>query len=626
MALHNRFAIIKLWDTICAEDENIQRFIETSADLGIECVPVDNRYRYLSDKTKVATDENFDFVLHLHFDSIKINNLFSFVTLWNPTQFYHDWSYPHYSQQIFSHNDFLTSRSKGAEDHLARLMYKDNFHLPPFFELFPSSSEYIYPPENRTDRRLHYCGINWEKASGRKSRHDTLLKELDKKGKVDIYGPEKLGKIQVWEGYECYKGELPFDGHSMIESISKAGVSLVLSSPAHIESELMSNRLFEALAAGANVIADENSFVKKYMGDTALYIDKDASPEEVLIQVEAHLDWLNANPEKAYKMAVEGQNIFHEKFNLKNKIKYLYENFEKRKQDLQNRFALTSSKEAHVCCLCVDKETSCDKLNESIRYNSGDNIFYWIYCFEDELDDIQQYFAKVKNVTVKPFVDGSVTTKVTDDNKKEVAVHYGKNLTDFLGAIDDDAYFCVLMPSELMLENHINSLLKTIELEGADAARSNHAGLLEDKNTGKMNYIPFTVAITHHSWLQSCIFLFAKKTYLDTYKVFLPYLEKFPVGYFLLQTHEIALSHLLSCHIGYQPNDMYMVKNSKDINILRDLKSKQYPELFGGFDENPKSKRAIFIRSIAEAAKPFCMSLPFYEGAKKAYLALERRL
>ena len=94
MELHKRFAIVKLWDTKCAEDENIQRFVETAKALGIECIPVDKNYRYLSDKNKVATEENFDFILHLHFESLKINNLFSFVTIWNPTQFYHELMIP----------------------------------------------------------------------------------------------------------------------------------------------------------------------------------------------------------------------------------------------------------------------------------------------------------------------------------------------------------------------------------------------------------------------------------------------------------------------------------------------------------------------------------------------------
>ena len=73
-----------------------------------------------------------------------------------------------------------------------------------------------------------YCGINWEKLTGKKGRFDELLKKLDENNLISIYGPEIFHGIRPWEGYRNYKGEIPFDGISMIKEIAKCGIALVI--------------------------------------------------------------------------------------------------------------------------------------------------------------------------------------------------------------------------------------------------------------------------------------------------------------------------------------------------------------------------------------------------------------
>ena len=614
MELHKRFAIVKLWDTKCAEDENIQRFVETAKALGIECIPVDKNYRYLSDKNKVATEENFDFILHLHFESLKINNLFSFVTIWNPTQFYHDWDYRRYSNNLLTHDDFLTSRAVGAEHHLRRLLYKDHFHLFPRFELFPASSEYIFAPECRTDRKLHYCGINWEKASGKKSRHSALLLQLDKKNKINIYGPEKLGGIRLWDEFSCYQGELPFDGHSIIRTIHESGVSLVLSSPAHIESQLMSNRLFEALAAGANIICDENSFVKKYMGDVALYVDSKMSPDELSMTVENYLNWFNTNPEKAYAMAKKGQEIFHEHFNLKKRIQYLYENFESRKKELRNLYSLKSSSKAHVCFLCVDKNHTFENVMTSIKANISENVFFHIYCHKEYIQSINRYFAGLPNITITEFAENTIN--------ENGDIHYGKNIIHFLDAIEDNDYFTIVMPNEILKHNHIASLLKTIERENCDAAYSKHMLILEEKDkNGKMKdvFLAEDYFRTDISVMPCGNFIFLKNNFVGTYHDFLYDIKCFVIGYLYLLSSKICSTNNYTFQI--ENKKYYMIKLNEDIKILKDLKQYSKLELFENTLEVPFDNPFFItlLGKIVKTIKPAIKNIPGYGILKKHY-------
>lgn len=613
MELKNRFAVVKLWDTACAEDENIARIVDSSRALNIECVPVDKHYRFLSDKTQVATEENFDFVLHLHFESLKINNLFSFVTLWNPTQFFHDWGYRQYSDHIITHDDFFTSHSTGAEDHLSRLIYKDNFHLPPLFELFPASSEHIHLPERRTDRRLHYCGINWEKAGGKKSRHDGILTLLDKNNVVDIYGPEKLGKTKLWTEFSCYRGEIPFDGVSLIDTIRKSGVSLVLSSPAHIESELMSNRLFEALAAGVNIICDENAFAKKYMGDTVLYLDMDVSPEHIVKQLEDHLSWLNNHPDEAYDMAVRSQEIFSKTFNLRERIKYIYSNLAERKEQIQSLYKVDCSDKVHVCVVC-DDENVIDGVKASIEGNSSNNFYFHIYCLKNMENVFANSLNGLQNTIIKPCL-GDYMDSSGD-------IHYGKLVSSFFAQVADEDKFMVVMPGDRLFKNHITALLKKSNIEKSDITYSNYIEIVDIK-ASRPEYVARNLSDVSIEIMPVSVFLFSKQLYKDTFSFYLPHIKSLILGYFLVLAKTMSSTHKFSCVLGTNKN--YFKKYSTDFDILEDLKPKAQLDVFTKFVEIPIMNKTIFIPSkFLATLKPFLKNLPGSVYLRSVYQYLKR--
>jgi hypothetical protein len=334
VGLIGRFAIVKLWPGIkTAEDECIARLKSASSSLGIECIEIHADGSLLTDPKKTIGRNDVDFVLHLHYDTPKFYDAFSFVALWNPLRFYHDWGYQRTSRNLITHDDFISCSAVAADNHVARLVHDKATHLPPLFNIYHSIGDVVHGP-SLGDQKLFYAGINWEALNGGKSRHQEVLKSLDKTGLMRIYGPKVFQKVNVWEGYQSYVREIPFDGISMLDEISKAGIALVLSSPAHKESELMSNRLFESIAAGALIICDENKFASKYFGDSLLYIDSRCSVEEIVADIERHLAWARQNPDAALAMIVRAQAIFREKFTLVRNIRDLYEGFNQRKAAL----------------------------------------------------------------------------------------------------------------------------------------------------------------------------------------------------------------------------------------------------------------------------------------------------
>ncbi|WP_175894510.1 glycosyltransferase [Burkholderia cepacia] len=330
-----RFGIVKLWPKIkTAEDENIARLKNTARSLGLECVEVSPQGELLGSDGIFVSKENCDFVIHLHFETPKAYDIYSFVALWNPLKFYHTWGYSRFSKNLLTHDDFISCDSRWADDHVKRLISNDACHQAPRFRMYHSLSEPIFEPKLR-EFKLFYAGINWERVGKGRSRHQELLDLLDGDDVMKIFGPKIFQGVEVWAGYESYQREIPFDGVSMIGAIAGCGAALVLSSDAHKESELMSNRLFESLAAGALIICDENPFARKNFGDTLLYFNsKDDVARQHAVIVD-HINWANQNPDEALELARRAQAIFLEKFALNLSLSDIYRNLHKRKQQVR---------------------------------------------------------------------------------------------------------------------------------------------------------------------------------------------------------------------------------------------------------------------------------------------------
>ena len=332
-----RFAVVKLWPEIkTAEDECIARLKLAAQALGTECVEINADGSLLTAPETRVSRSTVDFVIHLHYDTPKRYDAFSLVALWNPLKFYHEWGYARTSRNLTSHDDFISCSSDAADDHVARMVRTTATHLPARFHLYHSTADVMHPP-SLGDGKLFYAGINWEAISGGKSRHQEVLKRLDKTGLLRIYGPTIFQGVRVWAGYDSYVREVPFDGVSMIDEISKAGIALVLSSQAHKESELMSNRLFESISAGALVICDENPFAKKFFGDALLYIDSRSPIEQIEADITRHLKWAHAHPDAALAKIAQAQEIFREKFTLVRNLRDLYSGLADRKRELLAR-------------------------------------------------------------------------------------------------------------------------------------------------------------------------------------------------------------------------------------------------------------------------------------------------
>jgi hypothetical protein len=159
-------------------------------------------------------------------------------------------------------------------------------------------------------KKMFYCGAMWDRERRGSDTFKALYRELDERDVVQFYGP-----VKVWASYRNYGGLIPLEGDHFEREIQLCGIGLCLHSDLHLKSNVPTARVFELAAASALVICDELPFVKKHFGDSVLYL-KTGSTEEMLLQLQAHMDWIKANPKLAQEKARRAHKIFMERFTM----------------------------------------------------------------------------------------------------------------------------------------------------------------------------------------------------------------------------------------------------------------------------------------------------------------------
>lgn len=467
-----RFAVVKLWPELkTAEDECIARLKLAAEALGVECIEIHADGRLISDPDVVVSKQLVDFVLHLHFDTPKNYDAFSFVALWNPIKFYHEWGYFRCSRNLVTHDDFISCSASAADDHVNRMIRKASTHLSPRFHLYHSTPDIVHEP-SLGDGKLAYAGINWDALRGGRSRHQEMLKQLDVLDVLRIYGPTIFQGVKVWDGYKSYVKEVPFDGVSMIDEISKAGVSLVLSSQAHKDSELMSNRLFESIAAGALVICDENPFAKKYFGDSLLYIDMRQTTEATVADILKHLDWARNNRETALAKITRTQELFREKFSLISSLTDLYTNLDHRKAEILRRHfghetSAQPSIQLNLLMPVFSSQILLAHLN-SVACQEYSNFQPVIRIDDGEL---VEHRAEIDKLIANSKVDVTVAGAHFVDRRTGATKSYPRMLGRVIHEIVEDAKACdalvIVAPNETLFSNHLTVLAAALHRDPA---------------------------------------------------------------------------------------------------------------------------------------------------------------
>ncbi|RMG92891.1 MAG: glycosyltransferase family 1 protein [Zetaproteobacteria bacterium] len=329
----------------------------------------------------MASTETFDFVLNLHYTNPNLLGTVSYMVNWNPMKFLTH--HPTTGEQNILEEDIYLSSCQQSHDVLLSAgsddvdAYSDAINLfnPTYLgdtglRLHTSCQVFDDIPDvDLSNFCVFYIGVNWERLKRKGgTRHKGLLERLDETGDVHFYGVREVYGVKVWEGFRHYQGELPFDdGRSIVETANRCGVSLVLSSESHLESGLVSTRIFQACAAKTVVIADDNPFIVKHFGDSVLTFERSDDPLENAERIIQLINWIKEHPEEAAEKARRAHEIFVERFSLDAEIERLVDGHARVLKRIRERCLPKEGSNKRVDVIHIQKTLSRDDVRQLIE-------------------------------------------------------------------------------------------------------------------------------------------------------------------------------------------------------------------------------------------------------------------
>jgi len=243
-------------------------------------------------------------LISLHSESPKTSQRhLTLMTVWNPIAFHNESRW----KSTFSVDGYLSAYSDNIDNYIRQHSQK------PFYGHLNTSLSGPLLDFTMGHYRCFYVGINWEKKHNyitfNRVQIIRLVYAMDKLDMLSLYGP-----ADSWTNCRNYVGEIAFDGVSVVHEIHRCGVCLVLSSESHLQDAVVSNRLFEGLAAGVPIISDRNPFVVQWFGDNVFYIDDHGDTDRSIEQIKEHLAFFQQEPEATLHRMKKCREIFTAQF------------------------------------------------------------------------------------------------------------------------------------------------------------------------------------------------------------------------------------------------------------------------------------------------------------------------
>lgn len=463
------FAIYHTWpDMRNAEFEVLQRIIRAAQGIGKDIIVIDNAGKILWGSHGLCVKEgsslnpdDVEFAISLHFESPRLCDVYTYYALWQPIKFYDDFGYQISVDKICGYNDFLSCHADLADSHALNIAAGSKREpLQPLPSLFHMLPEPYLSPRITDDVKLFYVGINWERIGRPKGRYHDLLVSLDRKDLIEIYGPEKMHGVAPWEGFKSYRGELPFDGSSIQSAINSAGACLALSSTAHKNTGVMSNRLFEGLTSGAAVIATPHPLIDKYFKDVVYVVDDSQGEIALGQQIESILRTIRLNPEEATRRVLSGQEILRNLCSLERSLSDLFERHSERRRHFEAQ-ALTSAEVTVVAVLDDANENQVADLLADVSSQVGCTVDLHILIDSGAVSGLElEARNSLRSVTVHPF-DFSTRPERFDGPRRD-RERTGPAIDRILRTVATP-YFAFVGAGERMFKEHFASLARAMQ-------------------------------------------------------------------------------------------------------------------------------------------------------------------
>ncbi|MBE9178291.1 hypothetical protein IQ268_06785 [Oculatella sp. LEGE 06141] len=377
-----------------------------------------------------------DFVISLHHQAAKLTAYPTYGCMWNPPEFFE--KEEKYVKNILSYDGYLVS-SGTIHRWLHHLLYTTpkRYLMAPFYT---SCHRVPYHAPLLDDPRLVYFGVNWDG-----SRFQQLFAGLDAQDYMEIYGePSGWQYLQ-----QSYRGTLPCDGVSVLETLNRAGIGLCLHKEQHRQTGIPSMRIFEIVASGAIAICSEHSFIKETFGDSVLYIDADLSVAELVQQISQRVEWVRHHPQAALALSQTAHAIYWQNYSLEQLLQGIAAQHEALVREKGFYPVAAGAKEPHhadvqIIVRANDNEQALQRTLDSIVAQTHSPVSVMISGARVDSSLVAQ---------LKPYD----RTLAIDVLESEPSGYRSRELWQALKAVQSD-YFSILHSGEVLFPNHLHWL------------------------------------------------------------------------------------------------------------------------------------------------------------------------
>lgn len=383
-----------------------------------------------------------DFVIALHNNSPKLAEFPTYGCMWNPPGFF-EGTEP-FVKHVLTYDGYLTS-SQVIDRWLHQFLYTTpkRYFTAPFYTSCPSIP---FQSPNLDNPQLAYLGSNWDG-----SRFHDLFAGLDCLDFMQVYGnPDGWKHLR-----SAYKGALPYDGSSVLNTLNQAGVGLCLHRSEHRQAALPSMRIFEIVAAGAVAICTEHPFIRLVFADTVLYVDPDAEIADQIAQISAYMQWIQNNPAIASEMAAQAHRIFSDHYTLEKLLLGILPHHQKLTEQkgfapvhVSDRTQLVRVEFIVQANDAVTAKTLLEQLNQQTYSNLAATI-------------VKPKFLNLDTL-IQPYKDKILFKLLDIDLDCHTNLYRSTGLWQALNAIDAE-YFAFLDEAGIIHPNYVHTLVSLLE-------------------------------------------------------------------------------------------------------------------------------------------------------------------
>jgi len=421
-----------------------------------------------------------DFVIALHNNSPKLSECPTYGCMWNPPSFFEGTE--QYVKNVLSYDGYLTS-SQAIDRWLHHLLYNTPkvFFTAPFYTSCPQNQ---YQPPQLENLRLVYLGSNWDGL-----RFQQLFEKLEFEGLDDQNYLAVYGNPDGWKHLNhAYKGAIPYDGKSVLQTLNQAGVGLCLHREEHRQAALPSMRIFEIVASGAIAICGDHPFIREAFGDSVLYLDPDANYTTQIEQISSLMQWIKDNPDAALARSAKAHRIFLETYALEKLLLNLlphHQTLVEQKGFVSPEASLPRQEFPAVQIILQYEDQQFDGLIDSLHQLSRQTYSNCSVTLVKSAAENAEKIDKLLNQSAEKLPIHVVEMANSSDSSS--------SLWAGLQAIASTPcdYFMLLDPDCSIYPNHIQTLVSLLEQSPSKAAYS--GALSSSGNEELINFYPYNL-------------------------------------------------------------------------------------------------------------------------------------